>query len=245
MHKGIYKLFLIILLLWVVVVPSFASENADVNWTPYVTELQSNIKANWHPPKRKTSVRTTVLFTVSNNGNLKNIRVFKSSGDENIDNISIRTIQNTAPFKPFPSNAQLEDIDIHFTFDYNVWTKKKKKIFSNYKKQITKEINQSLKPFSRYPKRKEVFIKINIVSGEYAKISNVEIVKSSGSEIFDEAILAALRGEKVFLSPMPKELDAKELNLDMIVSTKYSKKQKLKGSIFGGIIGALSGFLLF
>lgn len=88
---------------------------------PYLKNAQNKIKKNWNPPKSNTSTRVIAVFTINKKGNLMNIKISQSSKDPNIDKAAIKSIKSAAPFGPLPKGFKGKDIDIHFTFDYNVF----------------------------------------------------------------------------------------------------------------------------
>jgi len=84
-------------------------------------ELQRRIKMNWDPPKGDESKRVVLLFKIAKDGRLLSCQVYKSSGLPNADKAAINAVQATAPFRPLPAEYKNSSIDIHFTFDYNVF----------------------------------------------------------------------------------------------------------------------------
>ena len=93
----------------------------EPDFGPYMKELQRRIKMNWTPPKGNESKRVVLLFTISRDGRLLNVKIHKSSGLQAADQAAIQAVQLTAPFKPLPPNYKGDSVDIQFTFDYNVF----------------------------------------------------------------------------------------------------------------------------
>ena len=93
----------------------------EPDFGPYMRELQRRIKMNWDPPKGNESKRVVLLFQIARDGRLLSCRVFKSSGLPSADKAAINAVQATAPFKPLPAEFKGPNIDIQFTFDYNVF----------------------------------------------------------------------------------------------------------------------------
>jgi TonB family protein len=83
-------------------------------------DLQRRIKKNWFPPTNTESRRVSVLFRIHTNGELSNLRLEKSCGLASADNAALKAVENAAPFRPLPQGAD-ENVDIQFTFDYNVF----------------------------------------------------------------------------------------------------------------------------
>ena len=94
---------------------------AEPNFGPYMRELQAKIKRNWDPPKSDNSKRVVLIFTIAKDGRLLNVKIGKSSGIPSIDKAAISSVEYSAPFRPLPKEFRGSDIDIHFTFDYNVF----------------------------------------------------------------------------------------------------------------------------
>jgi TonB family protein len=51
---------------------------------------------------------------------MSNLRLDHSSGLAIADQAALKAVENAAPFRPLPAGAQ-DDVDIQFTFDYNVF----------------------------------------------------------------------------------------------------------------------------
>ena len=93
----------------------------EPDFGPYMRELQRKIKLNWDPPKGNESKRVVLLFKIAKDGRLLSCRVLKSSGLQSADAAALKAVELTAPFKPLPADYRGQNIDIQFTFDYNVF----------------------------------------------------------------------------------------------------------------------------
>lgn len=100
-------------------------KDGDIDFNPYMQELQVSIKKNWNPPKRPKSNQVVLLFKIRKDGKLLSAKVLKSSGNKDIDKAALKALEDTQPFKPLPSKFKGKNVDIQFTFDYNVWGKNK------------------------------------------------------------------------------------------------------------------------
>lgn len=94
------------------------SASVDFGW--YMAELQRRIKRNWFPPHDPRSNKVIVRFTISVNGEMSNLRLFRSSGLHLADQAALDAIAKAAPFQHLPAGAK-DDADIEFSFDYNVF----------------------------------------------------------------------------------------------------------------------------
>lgn len=93
----------------------------EPDFGPYMRELQRRIKMNWEPPKGNESKRVVLLFKIAKDGKLLSVSVYKSSGLQNVDQAAINAVKVAAPFRALPPEYKGANIDIQFTFDYNVY----------------------------------------------------------------------------------------------------------------------------
>lgn len=98
-------------------------EGDDFDFGSYLAEVQKRIKKNWFPPRGAESLSVTLKFKVLKDGSATNIRLVKSSGVAAADEAAKAAISNGSPFAALPKAAG-DDIDIKFTFDYNVFNGK-------------------------------------------------------------------------------------------------------------------------
>lgn len=99
-------------------------KNKDVDFQPYMNEMQVKIKKNWNPPNSLKSKRIIVLFKIGKDGKLLSAKILKSSGSKKADNAALKALQDAQPFKALPKQCKDKSINVQFTFDYNVWGKK-------------------------------------------------------------------------------------------------------------------------
>jgi TonB family protein len=100
-------------------------KNSQYQKDKSLMKIDTNVKAkkikkNWSPPKMGKDTRTILHFRVAKNGELLLYSVKKSSGSSEFDNIAINALLQSAPFKPLPYFYKGYDVQIDFTFDYNV-----------------------------------------------------------------------------------------------------------------------------
>lgn len=102
--------------------PSIAAKK-DIDFGPYMEELQRRIKRAWRPPRGNESKRVVVTFKISTDGQLRDLAIKKGSGFEPSDKAALLAVQEAAPFARLPQGAP-SSVDIEFTFDYNVFGSK-------------------------------------------------------------------------------------------------------------------------
>ena len=96
----------------------------NIDFMPYMRELQRTIKMNWVPPKGTESKHVIVYMIIAKNGELISARIHKSSGSSRYDSAALEAVKLTAPFRPLPPEYNQDSIAIQFTFDYNVFGNK-------------------------------------------------------------------------------------------------------------------------
>ncbi len=98
----------------------------EPDFGPYMQELQRRIKEAWQPPRGNESKRIVVVFKVDRQGRLIDVKISHSSGEQNADQAALLAIKQAFPFKPLPAEYTEKNIDIEFTFDYNVFGDKQR-----------------------------------------------------------------------------------------------------------------------
>jgi len=91
----------------------------DPDFSLFMSRLQSLIKKAWFPPHDAQTKTVRVMFKVHTNGELSNLRISHSSGISVADQAALSAVENAAPFGHLPEFSP-ENVDIEFTFDYNV-----------------------------------------------------------------------------------------------------------------------------
>ena len=98
------------------------------DFKPYMKNMQKTIKEQWDPPKGTESKRVVLLYTINKKGEVIKSSVFKSSGDEEMDNAALEALNAAAPFGKLPKSFKGKSVDVQFTFDYKVFGSKRKKL---------------------------------------------------------------------------------------------------------------------
>jgi len=99
----------------------------DVDYGPFMADLQKRISRNWIPPRGMESRKVLLLFYVQRDGKVVKVEVEKSSGDQAADRSAIEAVQVSAPFMALPPQIKEDLLPVEFTFDYNVLNPKNAK----------------------------------------------------------------------------------------------------------------------
>ena len=97
------------------------NKRGDVDFGPYMADLQRRIKLRWFPPKADETDKVQLVFKVHSNGTMSNLHVTKASKSAAGNQAARNAIQKASPFRPLPKGSP-SSVDIQFTFDYNVFT---------------------------------------------------------------------------------------------------------------------------
>ena len=134
----------------------------DVDFGPYMANMQRRIKAHWFPPRGKESKRVKVSFRLDGEGKATDVKVVDSSKDKPADEAAVLAVEKAAPFRSLPSGAP-PTVDIEFTFDYNVFNRGKTtkenelltRLRRGYEVKSQKEIIESLVALADYEVEKK------------------------------------------------------------------------------------------
>jgi TonB family protein len=93
----------------------------EPDFGPYIAELQRRIRRNWSPPTADRSKRVVAFFKISRDGRLLSLTLSTASGTKIYDDAALAAVRASAPFRPLPAEFRGQDIDVQFTFDYDVY----------------------------------------------------------------------------------------------------------------------------
>lgn len=100
-----------------------ASQSSNVDYGPYMADLQRRVKKHWSAPKEyHPQAKVTVAFRIHRNGAISDLRLERSSGSEITDKAALDAIEKAAPFLPLPAQEPKEYVETTFSFDSNVFT---------------------------------------------------------------------------------------------------------------------------
>lgn len=91
----------------------------EVDFGPYMKELQHKIKAHWWPPRFDKTVQTIAIFKVWSDGHMSDLKITTDPKSSDAESAATTALSLASPFQPLPDGAP-NDVDIQFTFDYNI-----------------------------------------------------------------------------------------------------------------------------
>ncbi|MFC1825741.1 energy transducer TonB, partial [Thermodesulfobacteriota bacterium] len=103
-------------------------DTKDERYVDFFKIIKARIQDHWRYPqgakKNLIEGRLLVLFSLSRDGNLIQIKITKASGHEILDQEAVRAIRSAAPFPPFPRRISLSRLNIKASIDYRLKAKK-------------------------------------------------------------------------------------------------------------------------
>ncbi len=101
---------------------SISISTQSSRYASYLHKVKRKIELVWEYPPLAGEMgiqgRLFVKFEIDNKGNLKMVKLLKSSGAKILDNEALRAIREAAPYPPFPPDFKVKSIKIHACFDY-------------------------------------------------------------------------------------------------------------------------------
>lgn len=86
----------------------------------YLGIIRNKMESRWSLPIAYSQVKQTLIeFMVHRNGEIDNITVFESSGDQNFDQMALRAVSLSNPFPPLPRDYKEEFLEVRSIFVSN------------------------------------------------------------------------------------------------------------------------------
>jgi TonB family protein len=99
-------------------------DTTDKRYVDYARVIKERIMAQWrYPREAKENLvegKLLVLFSLSRQGNMLELKVTEPSGHDILDREAARAISNAAPFPPFPEHVTVNRLNVKARFDYRI-----------------------------------------------------------------------------------------------------------------------------
>lgn len=197
-----------------------SKDEIAASFGPYMRDLQKAIKQEWKPPRGKESEKLIATFSVSKEGELRNLKLTQESDTEEANLAALEAIENASPFAPLPEGFDKEEVDIEFTFDYNVFKKKQqnsaisnalqKVNFKPYMKKLQKIIKKEWHP----PRGTEssVIVTTFTVHND-GSVDHLNIKEEAPLLAANHAALEAIKAAAP-LPPLPKDFKGDSVDIE-------------------------------
>ncbi|MCC7527597.1 MAG: TonB C-terminal domain-containing protein [Candidatus Melainabacteria bacterium] len=102
------------------VLPAFdVNVRNNVDFQPFMNEMQVQIKRAWLPPRSSEAHHVKVFFKVNKDGYTSDIRFIEHASTAKADEAALKALRNATPFPKLPDGAP-DKVDVEFSFDYNM-----------------------------------------------------------------------------------------------------------------------------
>jgi TonB family protein len=178
----------------------------------YMDMVQARLKQFWFPPKSQNSLKTVVLFNVSQNGDISDLKISQSSGNNEEDQAAVKAVNDASPLLPLPDNRK--SVAIAFTFKYNVHEKhrgaasEEQGELHTYLAAVEGRIEKRWLPTTRV---KDQLIALSFQLDKNGAVSNINLDVPATVEL-NEEVTRIVRESAPFGSP-PKGIDSARVQI--------------------------------
>jgi TonB family protein len=105
--------------------PTILSDTRGYDFGPYMNQVVNRVRINWYSlipevARLGRRGRVVIVFTITEDGSVRNIRMAANSGTDPLDRAAYGAIAASNPFPQLPPNFDGNHIDLQFTFLYNI-----------------------------------------------------------------------------------------------------------------------------
>lgn len=97
-------------------------ETQSSEFAPYLAEVRRRIQRHWRVPAYAREVgltaRLVLVFSITPEGNLAQVKVTKSSGTSILDEAAVQAVTDGAPYAPFPPRFTFRQLTVVGHFEY-------------------------------------------------------------------------------------------------------------------------------
>lgn len=92
--------------------------DANFKYSYYLSTIISRIGENWKNPYRGEKISAVVHFFITRDGRIKEVKVYKSSGNYLFDQSVTRAVNRTKKLPPLPPEYREKRLGVFFEFAY-------------------------------------------------------------------------------------------------------------------------------
>ncbi len=89
------------------------------DWDPYMKRMNSAIKAAWHPPSLRRTIKASVVFRVLSSGEITNIRYKSDDPDNSYKEAALAAMKVCTPLEPLPEFSP-DTVDMEYQFSMTI-----------------------------------------------------------------------------------------------------------------------------
>ncbi len=105
--------------------PTILSDTRGYDFGPYMNQVINRVRVNWYTlipeiARLGKKGRVVIIFTVTKNGSIDDVRLVANSGTEPLDRAAMGSITASNPFARLPGGFDGDRLVLQFTFLYNI-----------------------------------------------------------------------------------------------------------------------------
>ncbi len=105
--------------------PTILSDTKGYDFGPYMNGVVNRVRINWYTlipevARLGRKGRVVIIFTITENGDVENLRMVANSGTDPLDRAAEGAIRASNPFQKLPANFDGDHLILQFTFLYNI-----------------------------------------------------------------------------------------------------------------------------
>src|SRR5205085_1425650 len=105
--------------------PTILSDTKGYDFGPYMNQVVNRVRINWYTlipevARLGKKGRVIIIFTITKNGTIDDIRLVANSGTEPLDRAAMGSITASNPFARLPAGFDGDRLVLQFTFLYNI-----------------------------------------------------------------------------------------------------------------------------
>jgi len=106
--------------------PTILSDTRGYDFGPYMNQVVNRVRVNWYTlipeiARLGKKGRVVIIFTITKNGGIDDIRLVANSGTEPLDRAAMGAITASNPFARLPAGFDGDRLVLQFTFLYNIF----------------------------------------------------------------------------------------------------------------------------
>lgn len=206
----------------------------------YLDNMEKTLNYNWLTPLDSKGKSAVISFLVDRNGNISNVKMLRSSEDDQFDNSAMTVIFKTASFGPLVDNQDTLYVKAFFSQlftsvtasnqlpgtipenNINIANTNTGVDFNEYDTTLENQINANWSPKTLKSKRKAV---MTVELSNDGSLNTISLVKSSQNGQFDMSVLESIL-KSVPLAPLPAAYRADSKIVQLNFNYERSKDKK-------------------
>lgn len=208
----------------------------------YKDIIKEKITSHWFIPPNSSNKSAVISFIVNKDGTISDIKILKSSNDEQFDKSAFDAVCKSVSFKPLVYDDKL-DIEFFFSSTYTNLTvnentnntanqlfeingsklipvsNRNYTNFNDYATNLQNKINSNWNPISR---KEQVDAIISISLDKDGVVENMKVQKSSNKKNFDLEIMDSIM-RSAPLGPLPADFQADHKDIQLNFMYKKTK----------------------